>query len=284
MRTVSARLAALLALVLVSSAPACALLAGLGVDYSAPLDAGNDGAMDVAPNDSATEAGPSDAGLSDLVLVDAPVEAGPAGCRDAGYLFCDDFEGPLDQWIQNATNGTVTTDSSFACSGLSSLHVTEVVSSPRTGEIYGVGLLHQAQTPLPADVFVRAFVRITTRPTPDIAFLQLFSGSSGVQEEINSGVYGGENYNFDPYKTWSGPSARLGPCECVEMEVDGLAGHVRVWINGQNLTDTDYGANVFPAFDTVQIGPSVKAGVQPIVEELWVDDFAYNDMRIGCTH
>jgi hypothetical protein len=274
--------AAATSVVLAVAAAGCALLAGLGDDYTDPGDAApdvEDHATDGATLDSETPrpdvGAPETARPGDAMQV----EAGPAGCANAGYIFCDDFEGALDQWTPQTSNGTVTIDPSFACSGMQSLHVTANVPSPNNGGNYTVGLVHNAS--LPSDVFVRVFARVTRRPTPDMAFLLIYAGATGVQEEINSGVFGGQNYGFGTHKIWGGPSARLGPCECVEMEINQSTGHVKVWINDQNMVDTGYGS--IPSFDTIKIGPSVLASSGSIAEDMWLDDFAYDGKRIGCT-
>jgi hypothetical protein len=256
---------ALLALV---AGGGCALLAGLGDEYAAgPVrDASSTG-------DAGT---PSDAGSADRVASDV----GATACADAGYLFCDDFERTLSAWtVPGTALGTVSIDTKFACRGSGSAHFVELVTTPNSGDIYELAL--KRPSAFPDHFYVRVFVRFEIKPNPDIAFLETYGGPAGVQEEVNSGQFEGENFNFGTNRGWSDVPPRIGQCDCIEMEVDRTKGDVVVSVNGTQTSTTSYGT--IPALDTLQIGPSAKApSTQPFTEEMWMDDVAYDSKPIGC--
>jgi hypothetical protein len=269
----------------------CALVAGLDADYVGPPDPDaasprvDSGAFvdGSSPPPEASVDGQIDAGLdappADAPAFDAKPEGGPTGCAGAGYLFCDDFEGTLDAWTPGGGAGTATIDSTVACSGSKSVHMKETVNTATVNNFYETLLVHKAS--MPSDLYVRVFVRAAVKPVPDLTILQLTAGANGVQEEIDDGHFDGENFNFNPYKLWNGPAMRIGPCECLEIETHASTGDVNVWVDTKSVNSTNYGT--VPSWDTITLGPSVKAkSTTGFTEELWFDDFAYNGSPIGC--
>jgi hypothetical protein len=194
-----------IAAALIAGFAGCAAIAQLGTEYSGP-EHGEAGLDAASPNDPDAR-GPADAGALEAPSPppDGAREAGPVGplgCADSGYDFCDDFEGPLNGWqTLGVSDGTVSTDSTFACSGRQSLHVTEHVDSA-SSQIYEV--LAQRPMTFPDDVFLRTFVRFTAVPKPGIAIVQLVGGNNGIQEEVDTGMFDGQNYGFTPSR--SGPA------------------------------------------------------------------------------
>jgi hypothetical protein len=250
------------------------VIAGLSDDYAAP---GLVPADAVAVPDTPVVDGGSSA---EAAPVDAPSpDAGITGCADAGYIFCDDFEeGTLGKWV---TLDGASVDSTFACSGSKSLHMQQHVNNP-TGQIYELVISHSGQ--LPDHAFVRTFVRFAVTPNPDVAFLQLYETSTtrGVQEEVNAGTFGGQNYNFSPHLTWGGVPARIGQCDCVEIEVTHQDAGIGVSVNGQRVSNAPF--PTLPKFDQLVLGFSSNPTQSTSYdEEAWYDDVAYDDKPIGCT-
>jgi hypothetical protein len=234
---------------------------------------------------------PADAATSS----NSDVEAAPStGCASGRYLLCDDFEESsidVTKWTAQGINvrGTASIDQTHACSGTHALHFV-ATTGIHYAQLYSVLLEHSGAS-LPDDVFARVFVSFDAVPAADPDFLMLEDvAGQGVQEESQGGVLGGQSYNFFPKDLlWGdGIHGKIAPstCACVELEVDRTSSVVRTWLDGGLLAQTTFPAASIPALTRVRVGLSFYSRNSVLAlydtDQMWLDDVAVNDKRIGC--
>jgi hypothetical protein len=215
---------------------------------------------------------------------------GPSLCANAGFLFCDGFEGTLSAWAVDTSGGEVSIDTTRAFHGTHSLHAhTDPVAAGLMP--FQKAYVDHVQT-LPLTMFARAFLYI---PSP-------YAGQSaaGVLNTFQPGLpYAGAEIDLLPgterlaFNGFDDPSLNgniasstaltLDAWHCLEMEIDGENQAFHAYLDGVELHDLSHDlAGMPPTLGVLQVGLGFsQAFVQPAAD-LWVDEVAVNGSRIGC--
>lgn len=267
--------------------------------------------------DDAGEIGIPDAGIEDAGEIDSGIpDAGTpdAGTPDAGVCtarFCDDFDRydsgvrPGPPWSVSTAGGTVLIDATRAHSGVSSVKVTTDGTAAYRRSYFSVG---SAFFPATNNAFYgRMWVYLTAAPSMTTHWTNI----SGEGTAMNMGTpfnayvrYGGQvakrlmaNYDSTVFQSdcWKHSMVEFpeGRWSCMEWHFDGPDNLMEFWLDGtaiSALTVNDRGSGcikpgldggwVFPQFDKLQLGWEHYQTSIPI--ELWVDDVALDEQRIGC--
>lgn len=306
------RVRRLMTLVLIS---ACSGSIGELSDAGTPIDAGtidDAGTPDAGSEDSGA---PEDAGTPDAGTPDAGHPfLGASRCADAGLILCEDFEATtLDTslWtvVGGAANVRIATGESAR--GTSALHIS------RTGN--GGAYIRETRT-FPAannSYFARVFVKFIALPDRPMTYshwTMAAASGTGIAGEIRIGgqfiTSNGSDRNLWGVGTdnrtqdagtgdWttsdSDPVGHVLPVPegewmCIEWQHSGATDETRFWWDeiehpSLHTTASHHGGNenpyVLPQFTALWIGwaeyQASDAGF-----ELWMDEFAVDDQRIGC--
>jgi hypothetical protein len=280
--------------------------AAVARDGSVVMDAG--GSKDAGSPPPAKDAAVADA----RVVVDTGTPAssdtgvgGPARCAGSGLKFCDDFENSIDPgWVDR--EGTLQIDrTSPAQRGEGSLHVHTVNNAPAI-------MAHKASFPMPNERFwVRMFVKIKNLPTPDWAHWSImWTIPQGQQWSVEEHRLGGQNQS-DKKLYWAvgtdqGPSGdwtnidtsstvQLDKWQCLEVLIDANQDISQVYRDGVEIPglgtsrSTKHAGNAsvpydIPAVRTLWAGFFYYQGETPGQSyDVWIDSFALDGERIGCT-
>jgi hypothetical protein len=239
---------------------------------------------------------------------------GASRCADAHVQLCEDFEsGALDPSIWTVTGVTPTVDGQQAARGQRALHVQV------TGK--GSSYISETRT-FPAannSYFGRMFVYFQSLPTPDTGFGYAhwtFAAASGtgvkgevrLSGQLQNGVnlFGvGTDSLDDPNGTgdWTNPDQDPGPNGtptpvptgqwlCIEWMHDGAHNQTRFWWDGvehpslATTPTTPHQGNAgvpftLPTFTNLWVGwYEYQVTTEPF--ELWIDEVAIDQARIGC--
>lgn len=265
-----------------------------------------------------TDAGEVDSGTPDAGTVDSGIpDAGvtDSGVPDAGRTctarFCDDFERydagvrPTAPWTVSTSGGTVLVDTTRAHSGDTSVRVTTDGTAAYRRAYFALG---SAFFPAQNNVFYgRMWVYLTAAPPQTTHWTHI----SGEGTAMNNGTpfysnvrYGGQyakklmaNYDSSVFQSdcWKHSMTEFpeGRWSCMEWKFDGPDNRMDFWLDGTQvapLTVDDRGSGcikqgldggwVFPQFDKLQLGWEHYQTSDAV--EMWVDDVALDEQRIGC--
>ncbi|MGK5683660.1 hypothetical protein [Actinoplanes sp. URMC 104] len=252
------------------------------------------------------------AALTAALILGAGAGSAPAGAAGADHhgtcdrdlLFCEDFQrlptggaSSLD-WGIDTRNGTLTVER--ARRGDKVLHVRTVDN--------GRAFLRVDDLAAPGRLFGRMRLRVDAFPTaPDWAHFTLVeatgAGSSEIVRPVGGqyaptvpGVFWGVGADGGPTGDWtdwreSAPVVE-DTWQCFEWVLDRADNRVAVWIDGVanpelTASATEHGGNavpfVLPAVDTVKVGWQLyQGGTTPGRFDLWIDDIALSEQRLGC--
>jgi hypothetical protein len=275
--------------------------AAVAMDGGSGRDAGTqparDAATDARPNsDTGTPVTESDAGVG-----------GAPRCAGSGLKFCDDFENAtIDPgWVMR--DGDLTIDrTNPAVRGQGSLHAHTVNGGTAI-------MAHRASFPMPNERFwTRMFVKIKNLPTVDWAHWSIMwtipQGNQWSVEEHRA--IGGQNQSDDklywavgsdhgPSGDWTNidtsSTVQLDRWQCLEVLIDANQDVSQVFRDGVEVPrlgttrSTAHAGNSsvpydIPAVRTLWVGFFYYQGETPGTEyDLWIDSFALDGERIGCT-
>jgi hypothetical protein len=230
--------------------------------------------------------------LADLAKGDLaqPPCSGNSRCGDAGV--CNGFEsGSIDPpWYSIVRTGcTATFDSTRACRGAKSLHLTLA----NTSGLIESFVFEKAILPAANTIYLRGFFYL---PATFSFFTQLemVYQSFSPYEQID--VQGNDDGTLQIDNSVSGvPSNHsalhlpLDRWVCVEMKVVSSAsgsGSVTISVDGvpqNDITLTNITTEPSPALDTVSFGISENANATTVpAEEAWIDEVMVDTQPIGC--
>lgn len=230
------------------------------------------------------------------------------------FLFCDDFEseqagGKPDQSVWSAPFGQwPTVDGARAARGSKSLHFQFASGTP--GHI-------EEKKGFPASnnsFYGRMFVWFKDLPTSTNAHWSIAVARAGGNEvrvdgqppkagEASRLGFGSVGKDDSGEWDWHTPGeeastvVRNGAWMCIEWQLKGDTNETRMWIDdveqsSLHLTSTEYRRGdgeggrswVFPQFEALRIGAwTYQADATPSMIDLWIDEVAIDDQRIGCT-
>lgn len=268
-------------------------------------------ASDAAPGDAAPPAdasGTDDASAGRDLSTDRTKFFGASRCAAANVRLCEDFEsGTLDTQTWKVTGVAPTIDASEHARGQRSLHF------KKTGS--GASYVKETKTfPAKNDTyFGRVFVRFASLPTPPgmtyAHWTILAASGTGTPGEIRVGGQlqngknlfgvGTDNRTATGTGDWTTSDAdpkgavRAVPTSewmCIEWMHDGAASETRFFWDATehpslHTTKTVHGGNtndfVLPQFTNVWLGwDEYQDNTETF--ELWIDEIAIDDARIGC--
>jgi hypothetical protein len=223
---------------------------------------------------------------------DAPDTAAAISCAGSTFALCEDFEGSATinsgLWKIVASKGTVTLDTTRAAGGSkNSVHV-----HVDPGSDTEVGLTETKTFPaLKGGFFARAFIYIPSTDK-DLNFTgdrhsRLFYAEGGAPYgEYALGIWnGGIIQNHYSPNDDSQDSKKLPPFDqwfCLEYELDASAGRVAAYLDGVEMTELRHTG--WPATNLVNLTFGVtRFGSFPKSEDIWFDNIAVSNTRIGCT-
>lgn len=276
--------------------------ASVAMDGGTGRDAGSDAAArDATTQDARTT---SDTG-SGMTESDAGVGGAPR-CAGSGLKFCDDFENAIDSaWVMR--DGDLTIDrTNPAQRGQGSLHAHTVNGGTAI-------MAHRASFPMPNERFwTRMFVKIKNLPTVDWAHWSIMwtipQGNQWSVEEHRA--IGGQNQSDDklywavgsdhgPSGDWTNidtsSTVQLDRWLCVEVLIDANQDVSQVFRDGVEVPglgttrSTAHAGNSsvpydIPAVRTLWLGFFYYQGETPgVAYDVWIDSFALDGERIGCT-
>ena len=279
---------------------------------SAPSDAGLDAAADAGPQDAAPQdaANPSDLPVD---TTDRELFFGDARCDGLDVLLCESFE-DVDEGalpgapfavraypaLGNAGAPTMAVDDARAARGARSLHL--VVDDRAEAYLRVTSLFPEHSGRLFGRVFFYA-----AAPLPEIGDTVHWNvvegtgpnGQGGTKFVRYGGTYnefdnGGYIFNFDQRPRPSGfnelargdsHNIETGKWICVEWSF--TANETRLYRDGTEvaaargsspINDTEF---TFPTYDGLNIGWAIYQVVETPFE-VWIDEIALDDERIGC--
>jgi len=230
---------------------------------------------------------------------------GNARCTGAGLLLCEDFEGAnidTGKWkIENSAGNTLELTTSQAARGSKSLHI--VANN-------GFGYVRTQGTFPAADLYWgRMFIRVKRFST--IAWAH-WTMAEAVGQGDGSKIRVGGQYNTNQIKNrWGvgsdgGPTGdwtthdndpggapaepAVGEWVCLEWLHDGKTDETRFFVDAVEhpslaTTKNQHGGNnapyVMPKFESVWFG-WWQYQQDPTAFEVWVDELAVDDERVGC--
>lgn len=268
---------------------------GLGDASDQPV---MDAARDAAPDDASSAQdgavqGPMDSGI-DSGSTDPGDDAGaePADggaidpCPDrSDALFCDGFEDPaFSRWSYAVvTNGTVTRSTTRVHSGAGSLRATTSLSEEHSFARYGVRVFDHQKS---GEVWLRYYYYLPSSSDVDATF------SSGLIAEIEPPYFGisllirPDGLDLSTGSTFI-RSTNVFPRDrwvCVELhvQIDAVAGIAEAYLDGSRLVRSS-AMKTLPSngYTNIDVGVHyTNPGQGPV--EVFVDDVAAGDQRVGC--
>jgi hypothetical protein len=274
--------------------------AGGGDDASADDGAAGDAASDcdasaadVLAGDAlaADGSGPPDgteSDASDAGPIIAP--GGPSLCANAGFLFCDGFEGTLSAWVDDSSGGQATIDTTRAFRGTHALHArTDGVNN--NSRPFQRGYVDHVQT-WPETLFARAFLYV---PSPYLAqsaagvlvvFQPMLPYAGAEIDLLPNTRHLAFNGFVDPTLSGgieSSTALTLDTWHCLEMEIDGVGKTFHAYLDDVELVDLAHAlAGTPPTLSDFQVGLGFYQSSRQPQADLWVDEVAVNGSRIGC--
>ena len=259
-----------------------------GKGGSGPADAGTS-AGGTGGSAAAGGAGGQISGPPDAAPADGSAAA--VGCAGSTFALCEDFEGAaIDAklWKIVAQKGTVTLDPMRGAAG--SKHSVHVHVDP--GSDTEVGLVESKTFPaLKGGFFARAFIFIPSTDkdlnfTGDRHSRLFYAEGANPYGEYALGIWnGGIIQNHYSQSDDSQDSKKLPPFDqwfCLEYELDAAAGRVAAYLDGVELTELRH--NGWPATNVASLVFGVtRFGAFPKSEDIWFDNLAVSNTRIGCT-
>jgi hypothetical protein len=283
----------------------------------AAMDSGNgnsskDAGGSVSGNDSGTAPDArvaSDAGASgsDANTSGDASYGGASRCTGSGLKFCDDFEGTQIDPGWTDKEGTLELDGTNpAMRGQKSLHVRTTNGSPSI-------MAHRASFPMPNERFwTRMFVKIKNLPTPDWAHWSIMWMIPQGQQwsVVEHRAVGGQNQSDKKFYwavgtdqgssgDWTNidtsSTVQLDKWTCVETLVDSNQDISQVYRDGVEIKGlgttraTMHAGNSstpydIPALRTLWLGFFYYQAETPGQSyDVWIDSFALDGERIGCT-
>ena len=244
---------------------------------------------------------PTRATAIEITLVGGDVDGGvdlytaqdgsPSGCPSTTEALCEDFESTLGSaWTPHMTNGTAVIDTAHAHGGTHAMHfhgnaiVAGADADVRISET-------QTMSPLPSDVFVRAYYLFATTlstdtqlsalgeaPSPYEGVTLLFDGQElTVGDTVGTPTTRGTSVSISTY-TW----------HCIEWQVHpamNTTGSTHVWLDGTalpSLTTTEV-TNPSAGLSVLSVGAGTYAPPSAVAAyDVWVDDVVVDVARIGC--
>ncbi|MGV3622723.1 MAG: hypothetical protein ACO1OB_18030 [Archangium sp.] len=271
------------------------------LDAGEVIDAGDVDAGEIE------DAGTPDSGTPDAGQPDSGTP------QDAGRTarFTDDFERydagarPTAPWTVSTSGGTVLVDTTRAHSGTSAIKVTTDGAMSYRRAYFSLG---SAFFPAQNNVFYgRMWVWLTAAPPQTTHWTHISGEGTGMFNgtPFYSYVrYGGQyakrlmaNYDSQVFQSdcWKHSMTEFpeGRWSCMEWKFDGPDNRMDFWLDGTQvapLTVDDRGSGcikqgldggwVFPQFEKLQLGWEHYQTSDPV--EMWVDDVALDEQRIGC--
>jgi hypothetical protein len=234
---------------------------------------------------------------------------GDSRCATAGVRFCEDFESGTfnpSRWTQLTHNGTLTIDALHVARGNKAMHAhvedaagnearlrntTEFAANHYPGNTY-FGRVFAYVTPA-ASVTHNGFIDTAgTLPNPDGGTTPL-SANYGV-DMVNRafvdhfGLKDGATVLFDTGARSTTPIP-IAEWHCWEWKWDGQNNEEHFWLDENEVTDAAVLSNknwyAPQPFEYLEIGPRLyhtEDGGFPAYD-VWFDEIALNDTRIGCT-
>ncbi len=266
--------------------------------------AGDGDTGDAASGDDATGGGDSSGG-GDVAL---------ELCERSGLLFCEDFEAlPIGAasnttsaaWDVEAANGQLAVDATHA-RGQRALRITTngngrgrlTVSglAPAGNSLYGV--MHVWVTAFPSAPDYAHYTLAEFAGTGSGTLLRPIGGQYVPAQGVANpaGSFWGVGSDGGPTGDWTNwrrtaPSV-AGQWLCLEWRMNAADGAIDVWIDGiakpeLSVTRTMHGGTsvdlTFPAIDRAWFGWWLyQAAPTPAAFEVWLDDLALGDARLGC--
>jgi hypothetical protein len=226
----------------------------------------------------------------DLAL---PPCSGASTCVDGGTTPCTGFEsGAVDApFLALARTGcTVTVDTTRACRGTHSVHVTLPAASGGSTQ-YEATVFEQ--TYLPSTTFhVRAFLYLPANVPSDDYFMQAYQDFTPFHAITlvahSSGTMQMGNSVANQPTTASSLHFPLGRWVCAEWKIvssTGTTGSVRLFLDGSEVADAaQSGVATQPAtpFNTVSVGLTSTPASSVGATEMWVDEIRMDTNPIGC--
>jgi hypothetical protein len=220
-----------------------------------------------------------------------PDAAVAIGCAGSSFALCDDFESgdviDPNLWKIAAGKGSVTLDTSQGAGGSNrSVHV-----HVDPGADAAVGLTESKTFPaLKGGFFVRAFVYIPSinkemNFTGDRHSRLFYAAGQMPYGEYALGIWnGGIIQNHYSPTDDSVDSKTLPPFDrwfCFEYELDSVAGRVAAYLDGAEMTELRHTG--WPATNVINLTVGVtRFGMFPVAEDIWFDNIAVSNTRIGC--
>ena len=278
--------------------------AGAAMDGGSGRDAGADaGARDAATQDARAN---SDTG-GPVTESDAGVGGAPR-CTGSGLKFCDDFENATIDTAWVMRDGDLTIDrTNPAMRGQGSLHAHTVNGGTAI-------MAHRASFPMPNERFwTRMFVKIKNLPTVDWAHWSIMwtipQGNQwsveehravGGQNEGDKKLYWAVGTDHGSSGDWTNidntSTVQLDKWICVETLIDANQDVSQVYRDGVEIPrlgttrSVAHGGNTpnapydIPAVRTLWLGFFYYQGETPGTQyDVWIDSFALDGERIGCT-
>jgi hypothetical protein len=288
-------------LVLVSSV-------GLGVGVCC---SGDDQSSEASATSGGTGASAGGSGASGTAATSSAGSSGGVGSDCRGAILCEDFEGhavgqePGAPWVTSTDRAAVDVSTTRAVSGSRSVHfLTEGgAGSYRRAYISVQGAPH---FPLAGNVvWGRMKIWLNEVPPGSVHWTNI-QGEGDVPGQSYRSLYryGGmhdgklmANYETEGVASdcWQNGEKvmPIGQWVCMEWEFNGPADTMNFWLDGAAVGDIsvvgsgqgciDAGTDgkwYAPTFDTMRLG--WEHYQDTIVHELWIDDVALDDARIGC--
>jgi hypothetical protein len=216
-------------------------------------------------------------------------------CPNASWLFCDGFEAPsLDPntWTVQGTGGTILLDNTRAKRGKQSLHVHLDAATGASGQLQASQSVASPATQ--ATLYLRAFffipaslagtkIEFVQYQQPSAPFLGVF-----LQREEDASLSTVDYANTTAVYQKSNTTLSGDSWHCIEWETQasaGTSGGMSVWVDGSDAGLDISNALVLepnPGLSVTQLGaivPQMPAGA-PV--DIWFDELAMANVRIGC--
>lgn len=222
---------------------------------------------------------------------------GAARCANSGLAFCDSFEGAsidANKWTiaKNGSN-TVTLDTTQHARGNKALKL-HFTSNTNFQYAWLSTLKPFDQVPaLQSHVFGRLFYKIDKLPTKAMHWTTIeVDGplANGTNARLR---YGGEYDNFMAnYVTGAGEMGKFSktpfPVDawtCIEWEYVKATNTMRLWSDETLIADVEVSDPkwIHPKYDKLYVGWQNYQPNLVVPMNVWVDDVAVDDARIGCT-
>lgn len=241
---------------------------------------------------------------------DAASDATVALCQRTGLLFCEDFEAlPLGAatnatstaWDTEAAAGQLAIDAAHArgqralkvtTTGNGRARLTVANLAPPGNSLFGVA--HAWVTAFPTAPDYAHFTMVELAGTGNTTLLRPIGGQYIPGSPAGSfwgvGSDGGPTGDWTNWKRMA--PAMGGGWRCLEWRMADATGEIDVWIDGvahpeMSVSKTNHGGTqvdfVFPAINRAWFGWWLyQANPTPGSYEVWLDDLALGDHRLGC--